>query len=79
MKSKNVQLSAFLFRKGKLTAESYTCPTEIENVIDVYYFAADDPDSCPHQVLTNSTRLEQYNGPIRHDYSLTKMANTELT
>ena len=32
------------------SAEGYTCQTEIQNVVDVYYFAADDNISCQHQV-----------------------------
>merc|ERR1719232_2460916 len=31
------------------TKESYTCATEIKNVVDVYYFSEDDPRSCQHQ------------------------------
>ena len=29
---------------------SYTCPTTVQNVVDIYYFDADDHDSCQHQV-----------------------------
>lgn len=28
---------------------SYTCPTTVQNVVDIYYFDADDHDSCQHQ------------------------------
>jgi len=30
-------------------ADSYTCPTTVDNVVDIFYFDADDNDSCQHQ------------------------------